>query len=528
MRIFLNTQPTHNFTSRGKRETTPQFELYQKFRQGERPEVEPYSDKSTERLDMLAERYRKSPTIRNKRVLLNHERKMLYEELERPELTLARNYPYIAPIIPKKTKPEVVDNIINNFNLTGLARIEKISKPFETRYTNRKMKLLEKVYDSTDEKKRFGKDVQYNALAALEGVNFQNKHKTPIEEEDYAKTFIDLYKELKEPDAMQGLLVFGKKEDKAEITGIIEDALTSKDTHPQTRLYAIWGGGKYRNDKIFGILKDIALDKEAEIQPREFAIHSLALYLRERPQEVVGVMDKISGDGSIFEPLGKVLKDRVTGNYHNQLNREYKTLTKEEVKTIDEFKKRHLFYDSKLNRRKQNLIDMDLINYKNLISEGIYDFAPIAVIRDTYTRVFSNEAGNRHFNQGLKNSGCFADSVEGVHTPSAIILKKDLIADEGYISSVGHEMGHELACYLTEEEEHQLNKLYETAIKEDRLLGDYAGRNVDEYFAVGCDSYCSVYKPHRNLLSGDYKNTRYTLMAKDPELYKFIKKMLKR
>ncbi len=527
MRIFLNTISTTNFTGK-QRNNTPQIELYEEFRQGKRPVVAPYSDKSTERLDMLAKRYRKSPTIKNKRVLLNHERKMLYEELEHPELTLARNYSCIAPIIPQKTKPEVVDNIINNFNLTGLARIEKISKPFETRYTNKKMKLLDKVYNSADEKKRFGKEVQYNALAAIDGVNFQNKHKVPLEDEDYVKTFIDLYKELKEPDAMQGIMVFGKKENKAEITGVIEDALTSKDTHPQAKLYAIWGGGKFRNDKIFGLLKGIALDTESEIMPREFAIHSLALYLRERPQEVAGVMDKISDDGSVFEPLGKVLKERITGSYHNQLNREYKTLTKEEINAIDEFKRHHLFYDLKLNRRKQNIIDMDLINYKNLIVEGSYDFAPIAVIRDTYTRVFPNEAGNRHFNQGLKNSGCFADSVEGVHTPSAIILKNDLIADEGYISSVGHEMGHELACYLTEEQECQLNKLYETAIKEDRLLGDYAGRNVDEYFAVGCDSYCSVYKPHRNLLNGDYKNTRYTLMAKDPDLYKFIKNLLKK
>ena len=529
MRIFLNTQPTCNFASRGKRETTPQIELYQKFRQGERPDVEPYSDKSTERLDMLAKRYRKSPTIRNKQVLLNHERKMLYEELEHPELTLARNYPYIAPIIPKKTKPEIVDNIINNFNLTGLARIEKISKPFETRYTNKKMKILDKIYDKIDNSIPYAEDIEFNVLSAIEGVNYVNKNKVP-EEENYYNEFVDLYYKTKEPDALKGLLTFGKKENKSEITGIIEETLNSNSTNQKLKLLALWGGGKYRSEKIFDILKEVALDKSAEVQQREFAIHSASLYLKEKPQEVVAIMDKVSSDGTMFEPLGRILKDKVSGNYHNQVNREYtyNKLTKEDIKAFDEFKKSHLFYDSKLNRKKQNFIDMDVLLYKNLITDNMHEFSPIAVIRDTYTRVFPSEAGNRHFNQGLKNSGCFSDSVEGVHTEQAIILKKDLIADEGALSSVGHEMGHELACFLTEKEERELNKLYQTAIKENRLLGDYAGRNVDEYFAVGCDSMCSIYKPHSHLLNGDYKNTRYTLMAKDPELYMFIKTLLKK
>ena len=532
MRIFLNTvsaQPS--FTAKNKKKSdSPSVCLYEKFRQGERPDIFSYSDKSTERLDFLAERYRKTPTIRNKRALLNHERKMLYEELSHPELTLARNYTAISPIIPKNTKPEVVDNIITNFNLTGLARLERLSKPFETRYTGKKMKLLDKIYDRADESKPFGEDVRFNVLSAIEGVNYVNKNRVSAEE-DFFGDLAELYKETKSADALKGIMIFGKKENKPQITGIIEDVLKSENAEPEAKLLALWGGGKFRNDKIFGALKNVALDKNAGIQEREFALHSVSLYIKEKPDEVVEVMDKISRDGTVFEPLGRVLKDKVTGNYHNQPNREYKynNLTNDETKAFNEFKKKHLFYDSKLNRKKQNFIDGDLLMYKNLILDDYYgEFNPIAVIRDTYTRVFPKEAGDRHFNQGLKNSGCFADSVDGIHTPQAIILKKDLIADEGGLSSVGHEIGHEVGEYLTEQEERELNELYQKAIQENRLLGDYAGRNVDEYFAVGCDSACSVYKPHSHLLSGDYKNTRYTLMSKDPELYKFIMKILKK
>lgn len=530
MRIFLSTISTATNFQGKKSKTFPEKELYEKFRLGERPAVEPYSDKAMDRLKELSQRYKKSPTIRNKKVLLNHERKMLYEELEHPELTLARYYSDIAPIVPKKTKPEVVDNIINNFNLTGLSRIERLSKPFETRYTDKKMFLLDYIYDKTDERKPFGENVQFNTLATIEGVNYVNKKRVATEENFYQE-FVDLYNQTKEPDALKGMLIFGKKANNTEITNVVETILSSKEADPEAKLIALWGGGKYRNDKIFGILKEVAFDKNADIQEREFAIHSVSLYLKERPDEVVGIMDKISHDGTVFEPLGRVLKDRVTGNYHSQAGREYKynNLTKEEIKAFNDFKRKHIYLDSKLNRKKQNFIDMDLLMYKNLITDKKFaDFIPIAIIRDTYTRVFPDEAGIRHFNQGLKNSGCFTDSVDGIHTPQAIILKKDLIAEEGGMSSVGHEVGHEIGEYLTEQEERELNKLYKTAIKEDRLLGDYAGRNVDEYFAVGCDSMCSVYKPHSHLLNGDYKNTRYTLMKKDPELYKFILKVLHR
>ena len=108
----------------------------------------------------------------------------------------------------------------------------------------------------------------------------------------------------------------------------------------------------------------------------------------------------------------------------------------------------------------------------------------------------------------------------------AIIMKNDLIADSQNHAVIAHELGHELNDYLSGSELKTLNKLYKNSLKNGSPLGDYAGRNVEEYFAVGCDAMCSIYKPHKQLLNSDYGNTRYTLMAKEPKLYKFISKIL--
>lgn len=514
----------------GKNDTdiTPN-ELYERFRTGERPyyEHDLSRDKSAEKLSELTERYKSNPTIRNKRVLLNHERKMLYEELEHPELTLARNYRGISSVIPVNTSPKDIDKIITNFNLTGLARIERLSKPFETRYTNKKIKLLDKIYFGVDEDTEYGKDIKYNALLAIEGVNWSSKESASEGEKIDFSPLIDGYNITKEPEILKGILQVGTDLEKSQITPFIENILLSEPEGSESRRLALWGSGRFRSEKNFYLTCEAALNPDEDILSREYALHSVSLYLRERPDEVKDVLDKVSHDGSVFEPLAKILKDKVEGNYHNIVNREYSGLSKDEINALNNFKKTHLFYDKKLNRRKQNAIDNDLIQYKYYIMNDPEMVNPIAVIQDTYTRVCQHETGKRNFTQGLKNDGCFVDSVDGVHTSSAIIMKNDLIADSQSHSVIAHEMGHELNDYLSDSELEALEKLYQNSLDNGSPLGDYAGRNIEEYFAVGCDSMSSVYKPHSLLLKSDYGNTRYSLMAKDPELYKFIKQVLR-
>ena len=502
-------------------------ELYEKFRAGERPRyiTDTSKDENLERLSLLTERYKKTPTLRNKSILLNHERKMLYEELKHPELTLARNYKDISAVIPKTTPSEEVGEIITNFNLIGLSRIELLSKPFQTKYSNKKIKLLDKIYNSANEDKEFGSEIRFNAATAMSGLEEAKKYKTPEMSAEDISNLIEYYKEEKDPDTLKIILTFAHKENKKQVTNLVENILTLKNTDYDTKLLAVWGSGKFRSDKNFEVAKSIALNPNESIRLREFAIHSTSLYIKDKPKEVIETLNKISNDGTVFEPLGKILKDKVTGNYHNTVNREYETLSPSEIKEFEKFKKTHLYYDKKLNRRKLNTIDKDLLLFKNDILSDSERFNPIAIIKDTYTRIYKDEAGTRNFTQGLKNNGCFVDSVDGLHTNKIIILKNDLIGDKTNYSSVAHEMGHEINDYLSDSELKTLDKLYNKALKENRILLNYAGRNIEEYFAVGCDSIVSVYKPHSYLLSYCGK-TRYSLMEKDPELYKFLKSIL--
>ena len=75
----------------------------------------------------------------------------------------------------------------------------------------------------------------------------------------------------------------------------------------------------------------------------------------------------------------------------------------------------------------------------------------------------------------------------------------------------------------------RLGILYAKAQKEGRIMDYYADANSHEYFAQGCDAFASHYKPHKLLLRDNpLGHTIYELMDKDPELYKFIKKVLKK
>ena len=53
------------------------------------------NDKMLTQLEILANRYRQTLSLDDKAELLKHEREMLYEEIQNPELTLARYYPEI-------------------------------------------------------------------------------------------------------------------------------------------------------------------------------------------------------------------------------------------------------------------------------------------------------------------------------------------------------------------------------------------------------------------------------------------------
>jgi hypothetical protein len=74
-----------------------------------------------------------------------------------------------------------------------------------------------------------------------------------------------------------------------------------------------------------------------------------------------------------------------------------------------------------------------------------------------------------------------------------------------------------------------LTRLYNKASREGRVLDYYAAANKYEYFAQGCDAMASVYKPHKDIITNNpLAHTVYELMDRDPDLFKFIKTVLKK
>ena len=68
-----------------------------------------------------------------------------------------------------------------------------------------------------------------------------------------------------------------------------------------------------------------------------------------------------------------------------------------------------------------------------------------------------------------------------------------------------------------------------TLLTLNKILDYYAALDPDENFAQGCEAMASIYKPHSILLQTDGANhTRYELMAKDKNLFKFIELNLRK
>ena len=502
-------------------------EVYQRFKDGETPKYthQINTDINQSKLIQLSEKYKTHPTIKNKKAVLNQERKILYEELSHPELTLARNYNDIRRIIKTPAQKSELDGIITNFNLTALARLERMHAPFETKYTNKKLDTLERSKSTINSDSKYYSEIYDNADLAIDGLLAVKKESLP-EKINLDEEYKILKKDLDRADILEDLVFLGDKSDEQEITPIIEKILQNDSLNEETKLIAIWGAGKFRSNKNFEIIKNIALNKdEKNLIKREYAIGSTALYLKEKPDEVNQILNVIMNDGTIFEPLAKRLKDKVNGTYYNQEEREflYNNLGNNDIENINSFNK--IYSDKKLNRHKMNAIDGDLIPFRDFIHRNQDEIASIYIINDTMTKIMPELTGKRDFNNVLLNCGDFNDSIDGMHTSEKIVISNDIIGGAYPEAVVGHELGHELNEFFDEDDNKKLTSLYKKARKDNRLLNYYAGRDEAEYFAVGCEAYCTEYKPHKYLLT-DYGLTKYTLLEKDPELYNFIKNCL--
>ena len=244
-------------------------------------------------------------------------------------------------------------------------------------------------------------------------------------------------------------------------------------------------------------------------------------------------MDTVSKEDTIFAQLGRILKDKINGNYHGQANRElnYAGIKDKRLKDFKHNFKNFYLTTEPLSIKKTNSLQLNTMPYLNQL-KTLAKTRKYMIIGsdDTITKYLQDGIGARYIFPGaIYNSGPFYDAYDGLNTTEINIMSAKRLGDTYHQNQVAHETGHTLHSMFDEEDSKLIDTLFEKANEKDITLDYYAQANSHEYFAQGCDAYTSHYKPHKYLLEDNpIGHTVYELMDKDPDLYKFIKKVVKK
>jgi len=534
-------------------------ELLDRFKKGERPEYKVNdSDKMLQELGVLAQKYKQDISVDKKVDIINKEREILYEELLNSELTLSRNYKEISNIMPKKFTPQEIDDTLRLFNITGISRIERLGGVYQHKSPKENVAILKNAYtlfDETTASGNRGRDFVIRTLAALEDRNPKlkpfiqetykdlssiTKDKKLLEAITLQRSDFDTssaVKQLKENPNNNFLfrtVIKKSSPNNNETRKFITEILKNEKSDPEIVKTAILGGGKFRSDEIFEIIKNIALDtKESDIRKREFALQSTSLYLREKPQKVQEIFAQVSREKSIFAPLGKILLDKVTGNYHGQKDRElkYAGMTKKQADRFKRLFNRYYQTESPLNTRQENVCHLNTIPFIKQLNRFLNKGKHYLIQNDTYTKQAIESVAKRYFfaKAGIYNSGDYMDAFDGIASPKYNMMNFYRVSAANHQNQMAHENGHSVHDMFNKADMKTLTKLYKKAIRENRTLDFYSAANKYEYFAQGCDAYASIYKPHKEILANNgLAHTVYELIHTDPDLFEFIKKVLKK
>lgn len=534
------------------------IELLKRFNKGDRPEFQNKDDVLKGELDTLAEQYKQSMTVDKKVSILNKERGMLYEELLKPELTLSRNYGEISNIMPKEFTPQEINDTLRLFNITGIARIERLGGAYRHATPKENVQILKQAYNLFDETTTSGNRGRNFVISALTSIEERNSDLKPLIQETYKELLnvtqdkaliesltskdanfdtLSAIKELREKpdnDFLLRTLIAKSDYNNTETRELITEILKDEKADLNVKRTAILGGGKFRSDENFEIIKNIALDKaEKDVRKREFAIQSTALYLKDKPEEVKEVLQTVSREKSEFSPLGRILLDKISGNYHGQENRElkYSGYTKKQIERFNSLFNRYFVSDVKLTPRLKNSCDLAVVPFRKQLGSFVSKGRHYLVQNDTYTKQDPDNVAKRYFfaNAGIYNSGDYYDAFDGISADKYNMMNPYRVQSSSHQNQMAHENGHSIHEMFNKKDMQTLSRLYKKAKREGRVLDYYAAANQYEYFAQGCDAFASVYKPHKELIANNpLAHTIYELMDKDPDLFKFIKKALKK
>lgn len=511
------------------------------------------NDSNLKELKALSNDYRCETSLENKEKVLKCEEKILWQELENPEISLVRNYismhkAGISDNLMPAVKVSTINALKNTFtayemlgvkieeNLNHIKLLENLVKntpddsPYSynilrsalnvvgniTKNSSKIVKFSEKLKAKTNnEKLKINADKLINQHCEYDETKFFNKFLSQ-DSSDYQKT-----------EAIKRLA----KEKSQKLTQYLPVVIKDKASPKEARRSAIWAAGKCKSDENFDLLLKIAKNKEQDIGEREIALHSLSLYLRTKKPQIQETLTNVIDEKSDFSELAQILLEKTEGRYYRK-NREILELSKSDKAEYNEGLNNFVVLDSRLNIQQKNYLDRGFKPFwkkLNDLGREVKNY----IVNDTYTKIERSKTGVRYFSKNPEYPVGYIDSIVAA-VSGDIILSKGVIKNAMYTNGAGHELAHliHFRC-LSKEDASKLTSLYENAKSKDKFMDYHAAVNEEEYFAEGCEAYCDIYKPHAFLLqSYDYSNTRahtrFTLMQKDPELYNFIKDCIKK
>ncbi len=510
-------------------------------------QLDPYKQE----LDQLSEQYIKDKTIKNKIALLEQEEKMLWQELEKPEIGLVRNFLETGFVCfdPEQEKEKMLP-AITSLALNGLAKIQDSLRTLEEDYKENpnKLKILKKAHSRTNNDSHYSSHIKNmigrinrHELYRKEKINPQNPYTTDfskqVSEEDILKVRNKKEFPVSRNEALKFLALAKCEKIKDDIPEIILD----NNAHKILRKTALWSAGRVQSDSSFMVLKMFAKNKEKDSELREMAIHSLALYNNKnnKPQ-IKEILNNIINENSELSELAQVLSDKLDRKF-NKADHELNKLGLDENQKSEykKTKKGYLTSQKDLNVQNKNLFDRALAPFSKALKKIVEKGSKAYILKDTATYIENAAVGKRHFMQDVTYSGAFLDSVTGVNhylsdDKSNLIIHKSKINDISKENVLAHEFNHNfLRNLLDKQDTMKVKELYENAKKKDLFMDNYAAVNFSEYFAQGYEAYSTVYKPHIFMIENDSiensrTNVKSTLKRKDPELFNFIEYCIKK
>ena len=326
-----------------------------------------------------------------------------------------------------------------------------------------------------------------------------------------------------------------------QLKKILPEIIQNKKTDKSIKTTAIWAAGRCQSREAFELLYKIANNKNRNLEEREMALSSLAMYIKKNKEQVMQTRKNIIAEKSELSELAQILLDK-TENRFNAQDYELNNIdmSREDKARYIEAKTKYVQTQEKLNPQHNNWIDRALMPLGKAVKNLVENGSKTRIIKDTATSIFPENAGQRDFNSDVELGGDFEDSNIGATffiggTPRTIIFNKNQLKRKDKHNTLAHEFNHNFTDdMLDQDDKKTLNNIYKQAKAADKCLDCYAALNEWEYFAQVYEAFCSVYKPHvlmiynDDYLQGGGSHTRFTLKRKDPALYEFIEHCIKK